>query len=71
LIALRLIETADPVATVEVSADLSPEDVKQMSYSELIATAQAAGIEIPEELPIPPMGANEGAKGLPGPSQTA
>jgi hypothetical protein len=52
LIALRLIETADPVqmATVEVSENLTPEDVWSMPYSQLIATARAIGVEIPESL---------------------
>jgi hypothetical protein len=40
---------------VEVSGieNLTPEHVEKLSYSELIAVAQAAGIEIPEGLPIP------------------
>jgi hypothetical protein len=55
-IAMRLIETADPPAqaSVEISADLRPEDVRKLSYRELIAFSLANGIEIPEGLPIPP-----------------
>jgi len=76
-LALRVIDTVDPFAkaTVEVSGieNLTPEDVDKLSYAELIALAQATGMEIPEGLPIPAglPGATEGATAPPHPSQTA
>jgi hypothetical protein len=57
-LSLAIIREVDPPvqASVEVSADLTPEDVRSMSYSELIATARALQIEIPEDVPTPPEG---------------
>jgi hypothetical protein len=65
-IAIRLVETADPPsqAVLEVSADLTPEDVERLSYSELIRVAQAWGIgpSDPSEAPV------DGSHGLPQPA---
>jgi hypothetical protein len=71
-LALRLIETAHPPvqATVEFSKsleDVTRADVDAMSYSELLAFARHAGMEIPEELPTPPRGASEEANPPPEP----
>jgi hypothetical protein len=46
-LAVRLIAEADPPAqaTLEVSADLTPEGVDQLSYSELIQVAHQFGID--------------------------
>jgi hypothetical protein len=45
--ALDLIEAADPQpkAELRMSADLTPEGVQSMSYSELLSFAQAHGID--------------------------
>jgi hypothetical protein len=66
-LSLAIIREVDPPvqASVEVSADLTPEDVRSMSYSELIATARAIGVEIPGSLPE----ASEEAKEPPHPFQ--
>jgi hypothetical protein len=46
-LALRLIETADPPsqATLEISADLTPEQIEGMSWSEALAAAKQLGID--------------------------
>jgi hypothetical protein len=63
VIALKLIETADPVqtATVEFGAKVTVDDVNTMSFSELMQLAARHGIEVPAR-------ANEGARELPHPS---
>jgi hypothetical protein len=66
-IAIRLIETADPPsqATLEISADLTPEDVDKLSYSELLRVAEAWGIT-----PLDPSEtAVDGCHELPQPAQ--
>jgi hypothetical protein len=52
-------------ASVQVDAGLTVEDVNAMSYSQLIATARAIGVEIPGSLPE----VNEEPKELPHPFQ--
>jgi hypothetical protein len=49
-LALRLIETADPPSqtSLELSANLTPEDIEKLSWSEALALARQLGIEIPE-----------------------
>jgi hypothetical protein len=60
-LALRLIETADPPAqtTLEVSADLRPEDVRNLSYRELLAVAEAYNLTPLEPSETPPEGCHE------------
>jgi hypothetical protein len=58
-IAMRLIETADPPAqaTLEISGPLTEDALKEMSLSQLIAYADAQGIDWrtrPEDDPTPP-----------------
>jgi hypothetical protein len=52
-LALKLIETADPPSqsTLELSANLTPEQVERLSLREAIAYAERLGIEVPAELP--------------------
>jgi hypothetical protein len=63
-LALELIREADPPAqtTVELSTNITPEEIERMTLSEAIAYAQANGIPIPDE------GAIEGATIPPHPS---
>jgi hypothetical protein len=56
-LAIRLISEADPPAqaTMEVRAELTPEDVEKLSWSEALALAQQLGLELPEDdLQLPP-----------------
>jgi hypothetical protein len=56
-LAVKLIETADPPnqAVLELSAELTPEGVENLSYSDLIRLADSLGLTPPEpsELPAP------------------
>jgi hypothetical protein len=47
-LALRVIDAVDPVSssTLEVSADLSPEDIEKLSWSEALALAERLGIDV-------------------------
>jgi hypothetical protein len=55
-LSLAIIREADPPvqATVQVSENITPADVDAMSYRELLALAEQAGIAIPEGAPTPP-----------------
>jgi hypothetical protein len=55
-LALAIIREADPPvqATVELRADISPEEIERMSLNEAIAFAKQHGIPIPEGLPSAP-----------------
>jgi hypothetical protein len=55
-LALELIREADPPvqATVEVYGNMTPDDVDALSYRELLALAQYAGIPIREPDLSPP-----------------
>jgi hypothetical protein len=58
-LAIKLISEADPPeqATLEISADLRPEDIEKLSWSEALALAERLGIDV-----SPPP---EGDHGLP------
>ena len=75
-LALELIREVDPVqqATVEVTTDVTNEDIKQMSWSELRTLATTLGMDleaIKEEYYAERKGAIEGAIAPPTPPETA
>jgi hypothetical protein len=55
-LSLAIIREADPPAqaSVELRADLTPEDVEKLSWSEAIALARQLGMELPgDDLQLP------------------
>jgi hypothetical protein len=64
-LAIKLIETADPPAqaSLELTTDLTPEQVDRLSYSELLRVAEAWNLDTSDPSEAP-------AAGLPGPATT-
>jgi hypothetical protein len=66
---IQLVNSVDPPssAEVELSGEITSDSIKNMSYSELLATAERLGISLDR----PDQGAIEGASTPPTPPETA